>query len=161
MTKNNCNLQTGEQNCILLRDRLHQVLQSGSYYEICNGVECQKWSCSEVWDFSKLNSFQRKNKIYPYLTSNLAIQWDPIYHQTPNWTFQPVRRLTFLPILLMVINIYITYTVVEIIINVIILYDNMDFANAKSQFLPNPMLKEGLTHYKEWISDHLFTDLLS
>ena len=39
--------------------------------------------------------------------------------------------------------------------------ENRDFAIAKSQFSPNPMLKKGLTHYKEWISDHLFTDLLS
>ena len=30
-----------------------------------------------------------------------------------------------------------------------ILYENRDFAIAKSQFSTNPMLKKGLTHYKE------------
>ena len=30
-----------------------------------------------------------------------------------------------------------------------IIYENRDFAIAKSQFSTNPMLKKGLTHYKE------------
>ena len=38
---------------------------------------------------------------------------------------------------------------------------DLGFCSAKSQFSLNPMLKEGLTHYKEWISGHLFKDLLS
>ena len=31
----------------------------------------------------------------------------------------------------------------------LISHENRDFAIAKSQFSPNPMLKKGLTHYKE------------
>ena len=33
--------------------------------------------------------------------------------------------------------------------NMFIYNENRDFATAKSQFSPNPMLKKGLTHYKE------------
>ena len=32
---------------------------------------------------------------------------------------------------------------------VVYTYENRDFAIAKSQFSTNPMLKKGLTHYKE------------
>ena len=42
-----------------------------------------------------------------------------------------------------------------------ILHESGDFALAKSPLSPNPMLKEGLAHHKEWISDHQFNDLLS
>ena len=42
-----------------------------------------------------------------------------------------------------------------------IIYESGDFAPAKSPLSPNPMLKEGLAHHKEWISDHQFKDLLS
>ena len=45
--------------------------------------------------------------------------------------------------------------------SIIYKYESGDFALAKSPLSPNPMLKEGLAHHKEWISDHQFKDLLS
>lgn len=91
-------------------------------------------------------------------TSEPSVFYQQIFHcslQLPQ-TIRPGNLSNFL-----VIIQYTTLFMYILTESYFIINESGDFALAKSPLSPNPMLKEGLAHHKEWISDHQFKDLLS